>query len=149
MLAARKFDTYRTTAVQTATPGNLLLMLYDGANRFLSTAIDAFKQEDPLKFNLVIHQNITKAQAIICELQRALRPEGAGDLGTNLAQLYDYFNRRLQEANVKKDKGMIEEVRSRMSDLRDAWAQSYAKMLQENAPKTDANSTPATFSATR
>ncbi|MSR66892.1 MAG: flagellar export chaperone FliS [Pedosphaera sp.] len=155
MLAAKKFDTYRTTAVQTATPGNLLLMLYDGVNRFLGTAIEAFKQADPLKFNLVVHQNVSKAQAIIRELQKALRPEresaGDGDLANNLAELYNYFDRRLNEANVKKDKEMIVEVRDRMNSLREAWSESYSKLIQDNAPPSDANTTATstTFSATR
>ncbi len=102
-------------------------MLYDGAIRFLGAAIRAFAHEDPLDFNLTIHTNITKTQAIIRELNHALDLNNGGELGNSLSTLYIYFDDRLQEANISKDKEIIEEVLERITVLRDAWSESLTQ----------------------
>ena len=127
MDSAKKLSAYRVNAVNSAAPENLVVMLYDGAIRFLGTAIRAFEHEDPLDFNLTIHTNITKTQAIIRELNHALDLENGGELGQNLAGLYLYFDNRLQEANINKEKAIIEEVLERISEMRDAWNESIQK----------------------
>ena len=63
MNSANKLNAYRVNAVSTASAENLVVMLYDGAIRFMGMAIRAFDKEDPLDFNLAVHTNITKAQA--------------------------------------------------------------------------------------
>ena len=133
MDSAKKLSAYRVNAVNSAAPENLVVMLYDGAIRFLGTAIRAFEHEDPLDFNLTIHTNITKTQAIIRELNHALDLENGGELGQNLAGLYLYFDNRLQEANINKEKAIIEEVLERISELRDAWNESIQKQKDEAA----------------
>ena len=133
MSALRQAQAYKSSAVNTATPGSLLLMLYDGAIKFMNIAEKAFDYEDPLEFNQTIHNNLVKSQNIVRELRGALisRGEGEGeDLVNNLIALYDYFDRRLQEANVKKKREIVQEVIARMTDLRDAWAESYTKENQ-------------------
>jgi flagellar protein FliS len=138
MSALRQAQAYKSSAVNTATPGSLLLMLYDGAIKFMNIAEKAFDYEDPLEFNQTIHNNLVKSQNIVRELRGALisRGEGEGeDLVNNLIALYDYFDRRLQEANVKKKREIVQEVIARMTDLRDAWAESYTK---ENQNKNSA-----------
>ena len=102
-------------------------MLYDGAIRFLGAALRAFEHDDPLDFNLTVHTNITKTQEIIRELNHALDLENGGELGQSLTSLYYYFDQRLQEANIKKDRAIIEEILSRISELRDAWSESLEK----------------------
>jgi len=124
MNSANKLNAYRVNAVGSASPENLVVMLYDGAIRFLGAAIRAFAHEDPLDFNLTIHTNITKTQAIIRELNHALDLDKGGELGDSLSTLYIYFDDRLQEANINKDKAIIEEVLERISVLRDAWSES-------------------------
>ena len=104
----------------------------------MNIAEKAFDYEDPLEFNQTIHNNLVKSQNIVRELRGALisRGEGEGeDLVNNLIALYDYFDRRLQEANVKKKREIVQEVIARMTDLRDAWAESYTK---ENQNKNSA-----------
>ena len=138
MSALRQAQAYKSAAVNTATPGSLLLMLYDGAIKFMRIADKAFDCEDPLEFNQTIHNNLIKAQNIVRELRGALisRGEGEGeDLVNNLIALYDYFDRRLQEANIKKKREIVHEVITRMSGLREAWAESYNK---ENENKESA-----------
>ena len=127
MSSANKLNAYRANAVGSASPESLIVMLYDGAIRFLGAALRAFEHDDPLDFNLTIHNNITKTQAIIRELNHALDLENGGELGQNLASLYYYFDQRLQEANINKDRAGIEEILSRISDLRDAWSESLEK----------------------
>ena len=133
MSALRQAQTYKSAAVNTATPSSLLLMLYDGAIKFMRIADKAFEYEDPLEFNQTIHNNLIKAQNIVRELRGALisRGEGEdGDLVNNLIALYDYFDRRLQEANFKKNREIVREIIDRMSELRGAWAEAYTKENQ-------------------
>ena len=134
MNSAKKLNAYRVNAVSTASAENLVVMLYDGAIRFLGMAIRAFEKDDPLDFNLTVHTNITKTQAIIRELSRSLDLEKAGELGDSLVSLYDYFDTRLQEANIQKDKAIIEEIIERIGELRDAWNESLNKSDEAALP---------------
>ena len=131
MNSANKLNAYRVNAVSTASAENLVVMLYDGAIRFMGMAIRAFEKDDPLDFNLTVHTNISKTQAIIRELSASLDVEKAGDLGHSLISLYDYFDTRLQEANIHKDKAILEEIIERISELRDAWSESFNKTDEE------------------
>ena len=128
MNSANKLNAYRVAAVNTSSSENLVVMLYDGAIRFLGIALKAFDRDDPLEFNFTVHKNIPRTQAIIRELNRSLDPEKAGELGDHLVSLYDYFDSRLQEANVKKNKEIIEEIRTRLTELRDAWNESLNQL---------------------
>ena len=133
MSALRQAQTYKSAAVNTATPNSLLLMLYDGAIKFMRIADKAFECEDPLEFNQTIHNNLVKAQNIVRELRGALISNGEGeegDLVNNLIALYDYFDRRLQEANIKKNREIVGEIITRMSELREAWAEAHTKENQ-------------------
>ena len=133
MNSTNKLNAYRVNAVSTASAENLVVMLYDGAIRFLGMAIRAFEKDDPLDFNLAVHSNITKTQAIIRELSRSLDVEKAGELGHSLISLYDYFDTRLQDANIRKDKAILEEIIERIGELRDAWSESFNKLDEEAA----------------
>lgn len=133
MSALRPAQAYKSAAVNTATPSSLLLMLYDGAIKFMRIADKAFEYEDPLEFNQNIHNNLIKAQNIVRELRGALISNGEskdGDLVNNLIALYDYFDRRLQEANFKKNREIVNEIINRMTELRAAWAEAYNKENQ-------------------
>jgi flagellar protein FliS len=113
----KAYDQYRELAVQTANPGKLLLMLYDGLVLFLKqagNAIESGSSQDA-------HNFLLKAQDIISELICTLNMDY--EVSKNLFQLYDYLKRRLVEANLKKDKQIVEEVLSLATELRDTWAQ--------------------------
>ena len=144
MNSSKKLNAYRVNAVSTASAENLVVMLYDGAIRFLGMAIRAFERDDPLDFNLTVHTNITKTQAIIRELTRSLDVEKAGELGDSLISLYDYFDTRLQEANIHKDKSILQEIQERIGELRDAWNESLNKTDEAALPVA---ATPATSAA--
>lgn len=127
---------YRTVATQTASPGQLVLMLFDGAIRFLECALNGFGTEDLVESYQTINNNVLRAQAIIHELNLSLNMEQGGECAHTLRRLYDYFDRRLQESNLQKVPAGIEEVIRRLTTLRDAWSQ----MLQGNTwePKPEA-----------
>ncbi|MFA5262926.1 MAG: flagellar export chaperone FliS [Opitutaceae bacterium] len=119
---------YQTQSVMTASPGQLVLMLYDGALKFLNLAEEAFNlPEDNLRRFEIINVNIQKAQNIIAELRGNLNREAGGELAVTLDRLYDYYERRLFEANIKKKVENIREVGHFIKELRDAWAEMIRK----------------------
>jgi flagellar secretion chaperone FliS len=122
-------QSYRRIATETASPAQRVAMLYDGAIKFLERALLGFQNDDPLQFNLTIHNNIQRAQAIIRELNGCLDMEAGGELSATLRRLYDYFDWRLQESNRLKQPQGIEEVIARITVLRDAWVE----MLRQRA----------------
>ena len=114
--------TYKTQSILTASPGQLVLMLYDGALRFIRIAHAALEAgvRDPRCIE-TIHTNILKAQNIIAELRGGLDHEAGGDLAVTLDRLYDYYTRRLFEANLKKNIIPLAEVERLLTELRNAW----------------------------
>lgn len=128
------WQSYRQVALQTASPGQLVLMLYDGALKYSRQALDGFNHDDPLEFNQTIHNNVSRAQAIINELNLSLNMERGGDLSQSLRRLYEYLDRRLQESNARKEAHGIEEVVRRLTILRDAWAQMLQGRTSEGRP---------------
>ena len=135
MVATAYARTYRTNAVMTASPGQLVLMLFDGALKAMETARAAFalKEEDPRQIK-VINDQILKAQTIIIELQSGLNLEAGGEFARTLDRLYDYHNRRLLEANLRKDLAVLEEVERLVRNLRDAWAEMLTKQDASAVP---------------
>ncbi|MBI4658812.1 MAG: flagellar export chaperone FliS [Verrucomicrobia bacterium] len=130
MYRPNKYQAYQANAVFTASPAQLVLMLFDGALKFLNIAIDGFKHQDPLDFNLTVHQNTQKAQAILRELKACLDPEKGAEFADKMSALYDYFDRRLQQGNLKKEREPLEEVSRHLHVLRDAWKE----MMEKQSP---------------
>ena len=108
---------YRQTQAQTAAPGELVVMLYRGAVRFVSSAIEAIDSKDLA----AAHNGLVRAQAIITELHQTLDVEQGGDIARNLAALYAFMNERLIEANVCKDAAPAREVAALLRELLPAW----------------------------
>lgn len=116
--------TYRANAVLTASPGQLVLMLYDGALKSLALARAAFAQpEEDFQRIQLINSHLIKAQDILGELQSGLNLEAGGEFASTMHRLYDYHIRRLLEANVRKQEAPVIEVERLVRELRDAWAQ--------------------------
>jgi flagellar protein FliS len=128
----KAWHTYRQAATQSATPGQLVLMLYDGILRFLSQARGGFGMDDPKEFNETICNNLQRAQAIINEMNASLNMAEGGEFAQRMRGLYDYFDRRLQEANMAKTMEGILEVIKHVTVLRDSWAE----MLQKGAAES-------------
>ncbi len=111
------FDEYKKTQIATANQGKLIVMLYDGAIKFLTIAVENM---DPRTYDIA-NQNIIKAQDIITELLLSLNMKDGGEISQNLFNLYLYFKKTLLEANIKKDAAIVESVIKLLKDLRDAW----------------------------
>jgi flagellar secretion chaperone FliS len=120
--APSSFQSYKKVATQTASPGQLVLMLFDGAIRFLEQAQAGFAHDDPGEFNLTINNNVQRAQAIIDELNGSLDMARGGELSHHLRALYNYLDRRLDESNRTKTPEGIRESLERLGSLRAAWA---------------------------
>lgn len=109
--------------MQTAAPGQIVLMLFEGAIRCLDRAECGFEIEDPAESNQTIHNNLQRAQEILHELNMALDLEQGGELAHTLRSLYEYMDRRLLESNLQKTTDGLTETRRHLATLRDAWAQ--------------------------
>ena len=133
MNLAQYAKSYQAIAVTTASPGNLVLMLFDGALRFLSMATFGFECEDISKRNEVIHNNLIKTQNILRELQCSLDMKLGGEFSTRMFALYDYMIEELRKANMAKDKAPIEIVTRLLGEIRDAWAQMLQQSQSEAA----------------
>ena len=134
MRAVNPWASYRQVATQTASSGQLVLMLFDGIIRFLERANGGFGLPDPAAANEQISNNVLKAQAIIHELNISLNVQDGGQFADTLRQLYLYFDRRLQHSNMTKTPDGISEVIARVTVLRDAWAQMLQAQTEGTAP---------------
>ncbi len=106
---------YGTRKVETATPAELTLMLYEGAIKFCNIAMSAIEKKDYLKANT----NIQKARKIVVELQTTL--DHKYKVAEDFDVIYDYIFQKLVQANVKKDTEILEEALVELRELRDAW----------------------------
>jgi flagellar protein FliS len=129
MVAQQYARTYRANSVLTASPGQLVLMLYDGALKSLARAREAFAAPaEDFRRIAVINEQLLKTQQIIGELQDTLNLEaGDGTLAREMFRLYDYYNRRLFEANLRKQPEPVAEVEKLLRELRNGWAEMLSK----------------------
>lgn len=110
-------EAYQENVITTQSQGRIIVMLYEGAIKFLKQAIlemQADNHEAKSKYLL-------KAEDIINELSTVLDMEAGGEIATNLRALYMFMIRHLHEANVKKDPGKIEEVIKLLEELNQSW----------------------------
>ena len=116
--AARGADAYRQTQVQSRTPLELVVMLYDGALRFMAGAVDAIERRDiPAR-----RTALSKTMAIISELQSTLNMEQGGEIARSLDELYRWANVRLLDAALHNDAAPIAEVVTVFRTLREGWS---------------------------
>jgi flagellar protein FliS len=114
----RGAEAYRQTHVQSRSPLELVVMLYDGALRFLREAEEAMRKGD-----LVAKRDaLNRVFAILSELQGTLNMEEGGETAASLDSLYTYMSNRLTEANMQLKPALVQEVITLMSGLREAWA---------------------------
>lgn len=118
---------YLATTVNSASREQLMLMLYDGAIRFLALGVQAVEQGSIDKRVYYIN----KASAIITEFMVTLDYKQNDQLANNLAALYTYMLKQLLKANLKNDQAPLLEVKNLLSDLRNTWAQAIEINKQE------------------
>ena len=126
MPAANPWKSYRQVATQTAPPGQLILMLFDGALRFLERGLAGFDHTDPAEANMTIHNNFQRALDIVRELNRSVNLEQGGECAETFRRLYDYFERKIVDSNVRKNPEGVREVVTHLTVMRDAWAAMLA-----------------------
>lgn len=115
------YEEYQRNKVLTATPAELTLMLYEGAIKFCNIAIMAIENNDMEK----AHINIMKTQRIIEEFRNTL--DRKYEVAEDFDRIYVYVLRRLFDANIKKDKEILEEVNGHLRSLRDTWKEVMKK----------------------
>jgi len=111
---------YHNNQIATAKPEQILIMLYDGAIRFVYRTATAIAEKNVEQKNL----NINKTVAILSELSATLDHNIGGQVAADLTALYDFMIRELTAVNLKNDQNRLENVRAILSELRDTWAQA-------------------------
>lgn len=115
MLANKGYAAYANNKIMTASPAELTLMLYEGAIKFTNIAIEGTAEKNVQK----VHDNIMKVEHIIEEFQSTL--DHRYPIAKDFDEVYNYLMMRLQEANMKKDKEILEEVLKHLRTMRDTW----------------------------
>lgn len=115
MLQRNPYSAYNNSKVLTASPAELTLMLYEGAIKFGNMAIIAIENQDVEK----AHNNIMKVERIVLEFQATL--DHKYSVAEDFDRVYNYLVLRLHEANLKKDKEIMEEVVGHLRSMRDNW----------------------------
>lgn len=118
MVMTNPYKQYQQNVVNTSTPQELTLMLYNGLIKFLKLSVQSIEENNAEKAN----NNIGRAQDILEEFMSTLNMDY--DISNNLYSLYDFMYKHLVEANIKKDKTMVEDVIGFAEELRDTWAQA-------------------------
>ncbi len=115
VMTGNPYAQYNQNKILTASPAELTLMLYDGAIKFCNIAIMGIEQKDLQK----AHNNIMKVQKIIEEFQLTLNFKY--EIANDFNNVYNYLMKRLREANMTKDKEILEEVDEHLHTMRDTW----------------------------
>ena len=140
---------YLKMRIQTATPLQLVIMLYDGAIKFMKAAVKEMEKGNIEKQ----HNYLVRAQDIISELLISLNEEEGGDIAKNLKMLYLYMKNRLIEANIQNNIEYVKEVINLMSSLKEAWVELERREKQgalsskEVAKHSQSSSQPQTVPA--
>lgn len=127
---------YKKNQVETATPEQLLILLYDGAIQYLNRAKVAIEQGDDSQF----HNNLLGCEKILMEFMNTLDMSNGGKLADNLYRLYDYYYRTLIESGISRNIAKIDEVLRHLKGLRETWqkaieianAEKEAKLIDED-----------------
>ncbi len=115
MALPNAYAQYNNSKILTASPAELTLMLYEGAIKFCNIAMAAVEQKDVEK----AHTNIVKAQKIVDYFRQTL--DMKYEVSQDFERVYVYLEQRLVEANLKKDKDILEEVTTHLRSMRDTW----------------------------
>ena len=109
---------YKEMSILSAKPEKLILMLYDGALRFLRQGVKALEKQDIE----VAHNNLIRTQNILTELIASLNFDKGGEIAYNLFRIYEFMHHTLVQANIKKDPEPARRIYEQIKRLRDSWA---------------------------
>ncbi|MCZ6645004.1 MAG: flagellar export chaperone FliS [SAR324 cluster bacterium] len=108
---------YQKAAVSTVDQRKLIVLLYDGAIKFLTIAVNKIESGDSYE----AHTNLVRGKSIVAELLASLNLEQGGEIAANLQRLYAYIFSELIDANIERNTSRGESVIEMLKDLRDAW----------------------------
>lgn len=123
-MAQNPYAQYANNKIMTASPAELTLMLYEGAIKFSNLAIIAIEEKNVEK----AHTNIMKVQRIIEEFRYTL--DHKYPVAEDFDRVYKYLLTRLLDANLSKDKEIMEEVAEHLRSMRDNWKEVMKKARQ-------------------
>jgi len=128
-MKANPLAAYRETRIKTASPGQLVVMLYDEAIKQSDAAIALLGPESKPRPEDIERINVAlgKAQDVVTELMASLDFDAGGELARDLFALYVWFGREMLEANIRKEVGRVSAVRTMLAELREAWADAASK----------------------
>lgn len=125
MAMKNPYQTYKQSSVDTASPGELTLMLYNGCLKFIKQGKQGILEKNYMAKNT----DILKAQNIIRELMVTLNMDIP--VSKDMMKMYDYMHSRLVEANIKNDVTILDEVEDFIIEFRDAWKEVIQKVRQQ------------------
>lgn len=132
MMLNNPYAKYTNNRITTASPGELTLMLYEGAIKFCNIAILGIEEGSIEK----AHNNIRKAEDIIRELNITLNHKYP--VAKDFERVYNYLIRRLHDANIRKDKAILEEVNTHLRSMRDTWKEVMRRCKSGEAGNVEA-----------
>ena len=115
MIQKNPYAAYNNSKIQTASPAELTLLLYEGAIKFANIALTAMENKDIQK----AHTNVMKTERIIIEFQSTL--DHKYPVAKDFDAVYDYLIKRLRDANIKKDPAIMKEVLEHLRTMRETW----------------------------
>jgi flagellar protein FliS len=121
---------YKSVQVQTCSPGQLVVMLFDGAMRFTREAEAAMKAKDRARAG----ERISKAHAVIEELAATLDAEAAPEVAENLGALYFFCMRELVRANLTQDPALLADIVEIIRPIREGFAEAVAAAKNAATP---------------
>ncbi len=121
-------NTYKKNQITTISSEQLVLMLYEGACKFIGQAKIAMEEKDIPS----AHRALVRSQDIMTELMRGINFE-AGPMADDLYQLYEFMHQHLIQANIKKDPQLAADVLEMINELKDAWQQILRSPGQRGA----------------
>ncbi len=117
MAQGRPYQAYQNAQVTTSNQKQLIVMMYDGMDRFLTRAVRSIKEGDIESAHSYLH----RTGQILLELLGTLREDKGGEIAANLKRIYIYCYEQVVISNLKKDTQMIREIQQVLNNLRGAW----------------------------
>lgn len=125
------YQKYKTTSIQSASREKLLLMMYEGAIRFVKKAILAAEQKRIAERGV----NIGRAYDVILELNNTLDHKVGGEIAKNLEQLYMYLTDQLTQANITGDPQYLRNCLKILETLYEGWQKAVEQIKKDNVDK--------------
>ena len=125
------YQKYKTTSIQSASREKLLLMMYEGAIRFVKTAIAAAESKNIAERGAAIG----RAYDVILELNNTLDHKVGGEIAKNLEQLYMFMTEQLTKANVSGDVAHLRNVLKVLETLYEGWLKAVEQLKRQDADK--------------